>query len=205
VVKRVEYDSFGNVVADSDLLFEIPFGFVGGLFDRDTGLVRFGYRDYDTDTGRWTAKDPIGFAGGDTDLYGYCQNDPINWIDPYGLKYAEQYATVGAISGGTVVAGVSVVVDVATGGLNILATPSEIAAGSAIGASIGYGLGWALDQLYPDSPNVCTMSKPNRKKQGRELDEDKRKNGNWVDNGNKRSGRKQKKHTPSKKHKGGKG
>jgi hypothetical protein len=47
--------------------------------------VRFGYRDYDPDIGRWTAKDPIGFAAGDTDLYGYCLNDPINWTDPFGL------------------------------------------------------------------------------------------------------------------------
>ena len=47
--------------------------------------MRFGYRDYDPDTGRWTAKDPIGFAGGDTDLYGYVQNDPVNYIDPHGL------------------------------------------------------------------------------------------------------------------------
>lgn len=62
----------------------MPFGFAGGLHDRDTGLVRFGYRDYDPDTGRWTAKDPILFAGGDTDLYGYCLNDPVNKIDPDG-------------------------------------------------------------------------------------------------------------------------
>jgi len=63
----------------------VPFGFTGGLHDQDTGLVRFGYRDYDPDTGRWTAKDPILFAGGDTDLYGYCLNNPINLIDPGGL------------------------------------------------------------------------------------------------------------------------
>ncbi|MCP4113777.1 MAG: RHS repeat-associated core domain-containing protein [Desulfobacteraceae bacterium] len=73
-VKKLDYDSFGNVYYDSDPAFEIPFGFAGGLHDRDTGLVRFGYRDYDPNVGRWTAKDPIGFAGGDTDLYGYCIN-----------------------------------------------------------------------------------------------------------------------------------
>ncbi|MBU1388574.1 MAG: RHS repeat-associated core domain-containing protein, partial [Proteobacteria bacterium] len=60
-------------------------GFAGGLYDADTGLVRFGYRDYDPDTGRWTAKDPIGFSGGDTDLYGYVLNDPVNFVDPEGL------------------------------------------------------------------------------------------------------------------------
>ena len=86
VVKRIEYDSFGNIINDTDPLFEIPFGFAGGLHDRDTGLVRFGYRDYDLDIGRWTAKDPILFAGGDVDLYGYCLSDPISFIDPNGLR-----------------------------------------------------------------------------------------------------------------------
>ncbi len=85
IVKQIDYDSFGYVLNDTNPGFEVPFGFAGGLCDRDTGLVRFGYRDYDPDTGRWTAKDPIGFAGGDSDLYGYCLNDPINLIDPYGL------------------------------------------------------------------------------------------------------------------------
>jgi len=86
VVKRIDYDSFGNVISDTDPSFEIPFGFAGGLYDGDTGLVRFGYRDYDPDIGRWTAKDPILFAGGDTDLYGYCLNDPGNVFDVDGLK-----------------------------------------------------------------------------------------------------------------------
>ena len=47
VVKRIDYDSFGNIINDTDQSFEVPFGFAGGLHDHDTGLVRFGYRDYD--------------------------------------------------------------------------------------------------------------------------------------------------------------
>jgi RHS repeat-associated protein len=99
VVKRIDYDSFGNIISDTDPSFDIRFGFAGGLHDRDTGLVRFGYRDYDPDVGRWTAKDPIFFAGGDTDLYGYCLNDPIRFIDPWGLiNLVEAYAEMeGAI------------------------------------------------------------------------------------------------------------
>ncbi len=86
VVKKIEYDTFGNIISDTNSDFAVPFGFAGGLHDRDTGLVRFGYRDYDPETGRWTAKDPIGFAGGDSDLYGYCLNDPVNLNDPQGLE-----------------------------------------------------------------------------------------------------------------------
>ncbi len=85
MVKRIKYDTFGNVLNESNPAFAVPFGFAGGLYDRDTKLVRFGYRDYDPETGRWTAKDPIGFSGGDTDLYGYCLNDPVNLYDPAGL------------------------------------------------------------------------------------------------------------------------
>ena len=54
------------------------------MYDGDTGLVHLGLRDYDPDTGRWTAKDPIRFAGGDSDLYGYVLNDPVNLVDPLG-------------------------------------------------------------------------------------------------------------------------
>jgi RHS repeat-associated protein len=93
VVKRVDYDSFGNIIEDTDPTFETPFRFAGGLHDSDTGLVRFGCRDYDPDTGRWTAKDPIGFSGDETDLYGYCLSDPINLIDPFGLDGMDESAT----------------------------------------------------------------------------------------------------------------
>ncbi|HNQ87635.1 MAG TPA: RHS repeat-associated core domain-containing protein [Verrucomicrobiota bacterium] len=84
VVKRVDYDSFGAVVADSHPAFDFPFGFVGGLADADTGLVRFGVRDYDPQTARWTAKDPLLFAGV-SHLYAYAENDPLNRTDRTGM------------------------------------------------------------------------------------------------------------------------
>jgi RHS repeat-associated protein len=84
VIQQMNYDVWGKVIQDTNPGFQ-PFGYAGGLYDRDTGLVRFGARDYDAATGRWTAKDPIGFAGGDTNLYGYVVNDPVNKMDLLGL------------------------------------------------------------------------------------------------------------------------
>ena len=78
------YDTYGQDIFDDNPGFQ-PFGFAGGLYDPETRLTRFGARDYDAETGRWTAKDPIRFASGDTNLYGYVLNDPVNWIDPTGL------------------------------------------------------------------------------------------------------------------------
>jgi RHS repeat-associated protein len=61
-----------------------PFGFAGGVWDPLTGLLRFGARDYDPQTGRWTARDPILFWGHSPNLYAYAFLDPVNFIDPDG-------------------------------------------------------------------------------------------------------------------------
>ena len=84
VAQRIDTDEWGQVTADSSDGFQ-AFGFAGGIYDSDTGLVRFGARDYDPVAGRWTAKDPIRFAGGQANIYVYVGNDPINLRDPTGL------------------------------------------------------------------------------------------------------------------------
>ena len=86
VAQKIEYSEFGEVLIDTNPGFQ-PFGFAGGLYDNDTKLVRFGARDYDSFTGRWTCKDPIDFEGGDTNLFAYCMNDPVNFLDPDGMDY----------------------------------------------------------------------------------------------------------------------
>ena len=68
VAQEMEFDEFGRVILDTNPGFQ-PFGFAGGLYDKDTGLVRFGARDYDAGIGRWVSKDPIGFGGGSSQLY----------------------------------------------------------------------------------------------------------------------------------------
>ncbi len=80
IAQQMDYDTWGNVIQDTNPGFQ-PFGFAGGIYDLHTELVRFGVRDYDAVAGRWTAKDPIRFAGGDTNLYGYVIGDPVNFVD----------------------------------------------------------------------------------------------------------------------------
>jgi RHS repeat-associated protein len=84
IAQRLDYDAFGRVLTDTNPGFQ-PFGFAGGLYDPLTGLVRFGARDYDAEVGRWTAKDPIGFGGGYSNLYVYVGNSPVSFADPEGL------------------------------------------------------------------------------------------------------------------------
>jgi RHS repeat-associated protein len=93
VAQRMDFDEFGNVLSDTSPGFQ-PFGFAGGLYDADTGVVRFGARDYDTATGRWTAKDPILFGGG-LNLYAYAGSDPVNRIDTTGHFW--QYIVVAGV------------------------------------------------------------------------------------------------------------
>jgi RHS repeat-associated protein len=89
--QRIDYDAWGNITLDTNPGFQ-PFGFAGGLYDQHTKLTRFGARDYDAQTGRWTAKDPIKFDGG-LNLYGYTANDPINRFDLDGLDWVYSQST----------------------------------------------------------------------------------------------------------------
>jgi len=85
VAQRMDYDEFGRVQNDTSPGFQ-PFGFAGGLYDPGSGLVRFGARDYDAAAGRWTARDPILFDGGQVNLYAYVDSDPVNAKDLDGKK-----------------------------------------------------------------------------------------------------------------------
>jgi RHS repeat-associated protein len=86
IAQRIDYDEWGVPTYVTGAPDFQPFGFAGGLHDPDTGLVRFGARDYEPTTGRWTSKDPTRFDGKDSNLYAYVSGDPLNAIDPTGLR-----------------------------------------------------------------------------------------------------------------------
>lgn len=77
----------------------MPIHIPEGSWDKEAGLY---YWYYDPMEGRFISKDPIGFAGGDVNLYGYVQNNPVSRIDPLGLWYIDINVTGGSGKGGTV-------------------------------------------------------------------------------------------------------
>ena len=83
-VKSYSYDAYGTIL-ESPGTIDQPYTYTGREFDVESGLYYYRARHYDPTTGRFLQEDPIGFAGGDVNLYRYVRNSPINLADPSGL------------------------------------------------------------------------------------------------------------------------
>ncbi len=175
VFQEIEYDEFGNVLSETKPWLH-PFRFAGGIYEGRTKLTKFGVREYDAETGQWTSKDPILFAGGDTKLYGYVGSDPVNYIDPEGksptvlagavaglfvglaTSQCDPLSTgfikdglIGAIGGGLIGVGVGI-------GGGSLGLAGGLAAGvSRAAGSVGFNLGGSALSLFAtgDCQNPC--------------------------------------------------
>jgi len=79
--------------------------FTGRNYDSETGLYYYRARYYSSYIGRFLQTDPVGYAGG-LNLYTYVGNNPLNWIDPFGLESLDEeephhmFLYGGSITGG---------------------------------------------------------------------------------------------------------
>jgi RHS repeat-associated protein len=85
-VPSYTYDAFGNITSETDPAEGGRLMFQGGEFDAATGEYHYGARDYEPAARRWTTQDPIGFWGGDPNLYRFVGNDPTSETDPGGRE-----------------------------------------------------------------------------------------------------------------------
>ena len=90
------YDPFGNTTVTGTSTN--PFQYAGREND-GTGMYYYRARYYSPKMQRFLGEDPIGFAGGDENLYAYVWNNPLKWIDPHGLILADPREQPGGGSG----------------------------------------------------------------------------------------------------------
>ncbi len=87
VVQRYEYDSFCAITYSQDAAFKQPYTYTAREYDQESGLYYYRARYYDAKIGRFITQDPIGFAGGDVNFYVMVINNPLRFIDPWGLVF----------------------------------------------------------------------------------------------------------------------
>jgi RHS repeat-associated protein len=92
------FDSFGKQTASAGSLVN-PFQYTGRELDSETGLYYYRARYYDPQAGRFLGEDPIRWFSGAANFYGYVHNDPVDLIDPLGLR-ATKAATADCIAKG---------------------------------------------------------------------------------------------------------
>jgi RHS repeat-associated protein len=135
------YSAFGTPVAAkvwstlpianfTDINGKSGFFYVGQEYDATTGLQYSRARYYDPVSSEFISQDPLGFAGGDTNLYRRAGNSPANATDPSGM---ETYWEIGGYFASTFVHNVGVTVS--TAGKTIWKTGEEM--GEEMGDAIG--------------------------------------------------------------------
>jgi RHS repeat-associated protein len=83
---HIVYDSFGNIVTETNATNRDRFKFAGMEWDAAIGQYYDHARYYGSSAGRFETQDPTGFAAGDTNLYRYVANSPVDSLDRSGLQ-----------------------------------------------------------------------------------------------------------------------
>jgi RHS repeat-associated protein len=107
---RYEYDVFGAPY-EGEMNRGMNLGYTGKPYDVVTGMYNYGYRDYQPEAARFTTVDPIRDGA---NWFAYVNNDPVNWIDPWGLSASDKRGPMEGIK------------DFFTGGFNWVTNNGEV-------------------------------------------------------------------------------
>jgi RHS repeat-associated protein len=98
LVERYRYSAYGEETFDDAIS---PWRFSSKRYDDESGFIYFGRRYYDPESGRWVTPDPLGREGG-PNLYAYVLNNPLAFVDHYGLfaSFMDSMSSFGSAVGG---------------------------------------------------------------------------------------------------------
>ncbi|MEA3479762.1 MAG: RHS repeat-associated core domain-containing protein, partial [Bacteroidota bacterium] len=98
IVNSYSYTPFGIIIGENETVQQ-PFKYVGryGVMAETNGFYYMRARYYDPQVGRFISEDPIGFGGGDVNLYAYVAGNPIMGVDPSGLDTYRQNRVLGML------------------------------------------------------------------------------------------------------------
>jgi RHS repeat-associated protein len=155
LVSTYTYDSFGKLSASSGALTN-PFQYAAREFDSETGIYEYRARYYNPTFGRFISEDPIGFFGGDANVYRHVWNSPTNFTDPIG-EAGVGVSLSGSVEGGLVGVGAGATGSIGGGAFyghncNCSGNASNASAGGfASGGAFAGGPGWG--RSAPSLPN----------------------------------------------------
>ena len=84
-MESYSYSAYGETRKSQSTPTNNPFAYTGREYDAPD-LYYYRHRYYDPTNQRFLSKDPLNLASGDFNLYRYVGGDPVNWVDPQGLK-----------------------------------------------------------------------------------------------------------------------
>jgi RHS repeat-associated protein len=84
---QYQFDPYGNTISKTGALADVnPFRFSTKYSDQETGLLYYGHRYYQPESGRWISRDPIAEKGG-FNILAFCANSPAYRVDPFGKSW----------------------------------------------------------------------------------------------------------------------
>jgi RHS repeat-associated protein len=91
VTNHLTFDSFGQILSQTDATHAVVYAYTGREWDGDAELYYYRARWYDAGVGRFASEDPLGFEAGDANLQRYVGNGVPNANDPSGLDAAHAW------------------------------------------------------------------------------------------------------------------